>query len=160
MKSKPGVCPSNLSGGPCGPPNPLASLEGLRLVGGVILAALVVAGSACSDDDGPTGPERGRLFRVRVGAEEFRMRLTDPEAIRLAIENLEGQNSKHPNGPIAAGNGGFNAPWSWHFVPESVRMVDLSIELCDGSPSYVEGHRSDYLASGYCPWSARVIAVD
>jgi hypothetical protein len=125
----------------------------------LILAGLLLAELAC-DDDGPTSPDRGRLFGVRVGAEEFRMRVTDPETIRLAMENLAGGNNKHPNGPIAMGDGGFNAPWSWHFVPESVQMVDLSIELCDGSPSHVESHRGDFLASGYCPWSARIVAVE
>jgi hypothetical protein len=125
------------------------------------LAVLFVAVSTgCGDDDGPTGPDRGRVFRVRVNAEEFRMRVTDPDTIALAMENMRGGNSKHPQGPIAAGDGGFNSPWTWHFVPDSVRMVDSSIELCDGEPSYVESHRAEYLASGYCPWSARVIAVE
>lgn len=124
----------------------------------ISLGLLLFGAFSCSDDD-PTGPARGRYFHVRVGSEQFTMHVTDPETIRLAMENLEGKNSKHPNGPIAAGDGGYNAPWSWHFVPESVRMVDASIELCDGNPSYVEGHRADYLASGYCPWSARVIAA-
>lgn len=127
-----------------------------------LLAAsgLALFAVACHDDDGPTAPDGSRTFRVRSGGDEFRMRLTDPEAIRLAMENLEGRNSKHPNGRIAVGNGGFNAPWSWHFVPETVRMVDFSIELCDGAPSYVETHRPDYLLSGYCPWGARVVAVE
>lgn len=129
----------------------------------LLSAALVVLsllGVACGNDDGPTAPDGSRTFRVRSGGDEFRMRLTDPEAIRLAMENLEGRNSKHPNGRIAEGNGGYNAPWSWHFVPETVRMVDFSIELCDGTPSYVEAHRPDYLLSGYCPWGARVVAVE
>lgn len=121
---------------------------------------LLLAAFGCGGDDGPTAPDGTRLFRVRVGADEFRMRLADPEAIRLAMENLEGRNNKHPNGRIATGNGGLNAPWSWHFVPDTVRMVDISIELCDGSPSYVESHRADYLLSGYCPWGARVVAVE
>ena len=125
-----------------------------------VLAALLFASVACSDDDGPTGPERGRIFQVRVGADEFRMRVTDPDTIQLAMDNLAGRNSKFPNGPIVAGDGGFNAPWTWHLVPESVRMVDASIELCDGSPSYVESHRAEYFASGYCPWAARVFAVE
>jgi hypothetical protein len=127
---------------------------------GRVLATLLLAAVGCGDDDAPTSPERGRLFRVRVGADEFRMRATDPETIRLAMENLAGGNSLHPQGPIAAGDGGFNSPWNWHLVPETVRMVDSSIELCDGTPTYVEAHRGDYLASGYCPWSARVIALE
>ena len=127
-----------------------------------ILAAIALAFSAaaCNDDDGPTAPDGSRLFRVRAGGDEFRMRLTDPEAIRLAMENLEGRSNKHPNGRIAIGNGGFNAPWSWHFVPDTVRMVDVSIEVCDGTPSYVESHRAEYLLSGFCPWGGRVIAVE
>lgn len=125
-----------------------------------VLAALLLGSLGCSDDDGPTGPASGRVFRVQAGGEEFRMRATDPQTIDLAMANLQGRNSKHPSGPIAVGDGNFNAPWSWHFVPDSVRMVDASAELCDGTPSHVEGHRAEYLASGYCPWSARVIAVD
>jgi hypothetical protein len=121
---------------------------------------LAVAATGCGDDDGPTSPDRGRVFRVRVNAEDFRMRVTDPETIALAMENLRGRNSRFPNGSIALGDGGFNAPWTWHFVPESVRMVDFSIELCDGEPSYVEAHRPEYLASGYCPWGARVVALE
>ena len=125
-----------------------------------VFAALLLATVGCGDDDGPTNPGSGRLFRVRVGLDEFRMRVTDPDTIRLAMENLAGGNSRFPNGPIAVGDGGFNSPWSWHFRPESVRMVETSIELCDGTPSYVEAHREAYLASGYCPWLARGVAVE
>ena len=125
-----------------------------------LAALLLLATLGCRDDDGPTAPEGSRLFRVRAGADEFRMRLTDPEAIRLALENLEGRNNKHPHGRIALGSGGVNAPWRWHFLPDTVRMVDTSIELCDGAPSYVETHRAEYLLSGYCPWGARVVAVE
>jgi hypothetical protein len=126
----------------------------------VSVAALLLAAVGCNNDDAPTSPGSGRIFRVRVGADEFRMRATDPETIRLAMENLAGGNARHPHGPIASGDGGFNSPWSWHLVPESVRMVELSIEVCDGSPSHVEAHRADYLASGYCPWGARVVAAE
>jgi hypothetical protein len=124
------------------------------------IPGLALFAAACHDDDGPTAPDGSRMFRVRAGGDEFRMRLTDPEAIRLAMENLEGRNNKHPNGRIAPGAGGFNAPWSWHFVPDTVRMVDASIELCDGTPSYVEAHRTDYLLSGYCPWGGRIVGVE
>ena len=126
----------------------------------LVTIGLALFAAACHDDDGPTAPDGSRLFRVRAGADVFRMRLTDPEAIQLAMENVEGRNNKHPNGRIAVGNGGFNAPWSWHFVPDTVRMVDASIEVCDGTPGYVESHRAEYLLSGYCPWGARIVAVE
>ena len=58
-------------------------------------------------------------------------------------------------GPLLRGDGGFNAPWSWHFDPGQVRMTEAAIEVCDGQPSYVEAHLSDFPT--YCPWSARVV---
>lgn len=125
----------------------------------VAAVPLALFAAACHDD-GPTAPDGGRTFLVQAVGDQFRLRLTDPEAIRLAMENLEGRNNKHPNGRIAPGDGGFNAPWSWHFVADSVRMVDASMELCDGTPRYVESHRGEYLLSGYCPWGARIVAVE
>jgi hypothetical protein len=62
-----------------------------------------------------------------------------------------------PIGPLRAGDGGFNAPWSWHFDPDEVRFAEAAIELCDGTPSYVEEHLADY--PSYCPWAAQVVAV-
>jgi hypothetical protein len=87
------------------------------------------------------------------------MYVTDSTTIQLATENFQGKNSRFPIGSIQAGNGGFNGHWSWHFVPESVRMTEVAIEVCDGTPSYVNAHLSDYLGIGYCPWAAKVIKV-
>jgi hypothetical protein len=107
--------------------------------------------SACGTEPTPPGAE----FVVAVQGETFVLRATDPETIRLARENLAGGNNRFPIGPLRTGNGGFNAPWSWHFDPDEVRMTEAAIELCDGVPSYVEAHRADFPT--YCPWSARVI---
>ena len=63
-----------------------------------------------------------------------------------------------PIGPLVPGNGGFNAPWSWHFDPERVRMAEIAIEVCDGQPSYVEENLADFVTA-YCPWGARVVAI-
>jgi hypothetical protein len=35
-------------------------------------------------------------------------------------------------------------------------MTEAAIELCDGRPSCVETHLSDYAT--YCPWGARIVA--
>ncbi|OFV85654.1 MAG: hypothetical protein A2V74_01715 [Acidobacteria bacterium RBG_16_70_10] len=81
--------------------------------------------------------------------ETFVMRATDPETIRLARENLEGGNPRFPIGPLRRGDGGFNAPWTWHLDPDEVRMTEAASELCDGRPSFVEAHQADYPT--YCP---------
>jgi hypothetical protein len=98
-------------------------------------------------------------FVVAVENERFALRASDPETIRLARESMRGGHSIFPIGPLRRGDGGFNAPWSWHIDPDQVRMAEAAIEVCDGRPSYVEEHVDDYLAVGYCPWAARVIAL-
>jgi hypothetical protein len=104
-----------------------------------------------------TEPSPGEAeFLVSVGGETFVMRVRDPETIRLAREGLQGRAQSFPAGPLRRGDGGFNAPWSWHLDPAEVRLVEAAIEVCDGLPSYVEAHLSDY--PRYCPWGARIVA--
>lgn len=31
-------------------------------------------------------------------------------------------------------------PWPWHIDSEDIAMAKVTIELCDGVPSYVEAH--------------------
>ena len=121
---------------------------------GRVLAALAGLGLfGCS----ATEPTRAQAeFVVSVLGETFVMRVEDPETIRLARENLQGRNQAFPVGPLLRGDGGFNAPWSWHFDPAEVRLAEAAIEVCDGTPSYVESHLEDYPT--YCPWAAEIVA--
>jgi sterol desaturase/sphingolipid hydroxylase (fatty acid hydroxylase superfamily) len=127
-----------------------APLEAARLL---TLAGFFVVGC-----DAGRGPRPFAEFLVAVDRETFVLRATDPETIRLATDNFRGRNATFPIGPLRAGAGGFNAPWSWHFDPDRVRMAEIAIEVCDGRPSYVEEQLQDFLA-GYCPWGARVVGL-
>ena len=51
-----------------------------------------------------------------------------------------------------------NAPWSWHIDPATLEFADVTTEVCDGLPSYVED--GTLTSDTYCPWSADVIAID
>jgi hypothetical protein len=113
---------------------------------------VIVLFAGCSN---PTEPADAADFVVSVSGERFVLRLTDAATIQLAEDNRLGRNQKFPLGPLRQGNGGFNAPWNWHFDPAETRFVDLAIELCDGRPSYVEEHLGDYPT--YCPWGAKVV---
>jgi hypothetical protein len=125
----------------------------------LFLILVVSAFAGCQTDDGVTNPEVGQFFTVRVASDTFVMYTKDNETMRLAKENFEGKNTRFPIGKIAVGNGGFNGTWGWHFVPDNVRMTEVAIEVCDGTPTYVNTHLDDYLAVGYCPWGAKVIKV-
>lgn len=104
-------------------------------------------------------PSEGQYFTVQVANEQFVMLVTDPITIRLAMDNFAGRNQMHPAGRILSGNGGYNGTWEWHYIPETVQLVDVSIEVCDGLPSYVNTHVSDFIAVGYCPWSGKIVKV-
>ena len=123
----------------------------------VLILPLLILICGCGSDNPVDQPPMGQYFTVQVAAEQFTMLVTDPATIQLALDNLNGKNQMHPNGRIMTGNGGFNHLWNWHFVPDSVRMVEVSVEVCDGLPSYVNSHINDFMAVGYCPWSAKII---
>lgn len=96
---------------------------------------------------------------VDVHGERFIIHILDRETIRLAEENLRGGNILFPMGELARGDGGFNRPWNWHLKPETVRMVEFSIELCDGLPSHIENDLDYWVETvkSYCPWGARIV---
>jgi hypothetical protein len=119
----------------------------------IVCLGVALGVTACSS---PTEPDSPAEFVVDVAGERFTLRLTDEETIRLAEGNMAGRNQRFPLGPLRAGHGGFNTPWTWHLDPAQTRFVEVAIELCDGRPSYVEANQPDYPT--YCPWGARVVS--
>ncbi len=116
----------------------------------VIQAILNVVDAAITTSD---------TFVVDVVGERFSVRVTDAETTRLLVENYEHKNSMHITGKLARGDGGFNNPWPWHLEPDSVRMAEVSIELCDGRPSLIEEDLDYWIETvgSYCPWSSSIV---
>lgn len=116
-------------------------------------------------------PPQDAVFQVRAckgslnlppQGEIFRILLQDSTQIRAA-EALLATGERHiVAGSLRAGDGGFNAPWSWHMDPASVAFPDVAAEVCDGCPSFVQNDLSHWLQLGGCfaPWSAEVIGRD
>ena len=102
-----------------------------------------------------------KTFEVEVVDEKFKVQVTDKETIQQMTDNYNGKNNYHVTGKLVRGDGGFNQPWSWHLDPGSVRMAEISIELCDGRPSLVEGDLDYWLGTvkTYCPWSSKVVGI-
>lgn len=102
-------------------------------------------------------------FRVRgAGAEqEFRYATAFPALIARARSQLllpVAGRTQFPIGPIAAGSGGVNLNWNWHFT--DLAFTDAAIALCDGTPALVEANLSYWLNTvrSFCPWSGYVAA--
>jgi hypothetical protein len=127
----------------------------------LVLWASTIASDCDGSSSGPDGPPA--VFVVEVVDEEFRIRLEDPVLIEQARRILRGDEpQKIVSGRLAAGDGGFNDPWSWHLLPETIEFVEVAIELCDGKPSFVEEDLDYWLNTvrTYCPWSARIVAEE
>jgi hypothetical protein len=100
-------------------------------------------------------------FVVDVVGQRFTMLVVDQQAVKDALDNMNGLNHMHPIGIVDFGNGGFNAPWDWHYKPETITMTDVSTEVCDAEPQFVQ-QNLDYWVNTvkyYCPWSAKIISA-
>jgi hypothetical protein len=119
-------------------------------------ALLLAALAGCSND---VADRAYTDFVVAVGDETFVVRAQTPEAIGAGLDLLNGRGQRFPVGRLLEGDGGFNAPWSWHIDPATLTFTEVAIEVCDGTPSYVEAHVEEYARVGYCPWGGRVTGV-
>ena len=135
------------------------------------LALLLVACSTAAPTPSPTptpapsptpspSPDLGLAVAVfRVGEEEYRILITDPADLAIAQRLLAGDDTAPgiPNGLIVRDDVSVNEPWSWSIDPESLEFADMTTEVCDGLPSYVED--GSLTGAYFCPWSAEVIDV-
>lgn len=120
------------------------------------LVGTMLALTAC-DEKSPTSPGTTAVVTFSVGRESFRVRLTTPEQIAAAEAARAGGPATIPVGRLRAGSD-VNVGYSWHL--EDVSFAEAAIELCDGLPSHVEASGVDYANGWYCPWGARVTAIN
>lgn len=115
-------------------------------------AALLLAGCTSA----PKNPIA--TFQV-AGDETYKIELATPELVQHAEDLLAGKDvAAIPLGTVVRDSPGVNAPWSWHIDPATLEFADMTIEVCDGLPSYVEDRT--VTSDQFCPWSAKVIAID
>ncbi|WP_269936653.1 BP74-related protein [Arthrobacter sp. HY1533] len=114
-------------------------------------AALVAGCSA-----GPKNPIA--TFQV-AGGETYKIELATSDLVRHAQGLLDGEQiASIPLGTVVRDDAGVNAPWSWHIDPATLEFARMTIEVCDGLPSYVEDQT--VTSDQFCPWSAKIISID
>ena len=141
-------------------------LKGVTVRTSILIVLIELVASACalgsgSPTEGPTGPSGSVIATIRVAdAETYRVLLSEPEDIAAAHDLLAGAPAPGiPNGRVLRdGDGGVNTGYSWHIDPTDIEWADSTIEVCDGLPSDVES--GTITSDRFCPWTARVIAVD
>jgi hypothetical protein len=137
----------------------------LRTLALIVLSLAVLVAVACGGDDDEPDLAGGVLATFDVTGQQFKVWITNPETIGQVLALRDGTSMANiPNGTLreGPGEGAHNAPWNWHLDPEEIAMAEITIEICDGEPSYVEEHLEEFIATvgSYCPWSAQLVAVE
>lgn len=132
----------------------------------ILLLPLMALGAfgafaACGED----ALEGGVLASFDVGDESFSVWVTNEETIDQLLALEEGESDETiPSGWIrrGPGQGDHNEPWSWHLDPEDISMAEVTIEFCDGTPSYLEENLLEVMgtAGRFCPWSAELTDLE
>ena len=135
------------------------------LLGGLPLAALLACGGDGPTPPAPEGPAAEVWFAFGgYPADTLRVLLRGAGAIADVEAYLATQDGPRiPAGTIVRG-AGLDPRYPFHFIPESVQIVDAAIELCDGQPMRTPAEVDEYMrgATGdanperapWCPWSA------
>ena len=135
----------------------------------VAAAALFLAGCAAPSDSTPSAtptPSADRLYGIATfevagdPEETYRIGLATPELLEHAQRLAAGEEvAAIPVGRVVrGGDGGVNAPWTWYIDPATLEFADVTTEVCDGLPSFVE--RDEVTSPDYCPWLTEVTAVE
>jgi hypothetical protein len=104
-------------------------------------------------------PAKNPVATFRVVDETYKIELATPELVQHARDLLAGEEvASIPNGTVVRDDPGVNAPWSWHIDPATLEFAEVTIEVCDGLPSYVED--GTVTSDQYCPWSAEIVSID
>ena len=105
-------------------------------------------------------PVGGLYATFQVTTETFKQHITSTAGITGALAVWAGKSSATiPVGTLSCKCTGWNCAWDFHMEPKSITFTRAAIEICDGIPSYVNSHCSDFAFGSYCPWLARMIEL-
>jgi hypothetical protein len=94
-----------------------------------------------------------------------RVWVTNPGTIQQILDLQRGASSANiPNGRILRGPGraDHNEPRSWHLAPEQIESAEVTAEVRDGTPSFVDEELDCVLETvgRHCPWSVHLVGVE
>ena len=129
------------------------------LAAGLILLGLTGCAPSGSGPDDDIEAPAVVTFEV-ADTQSYKIRLDTQEQVDHVVDLMNGgEDGRIPNGKIVRdGDGGVNAPWTWHIDPATLEFADATIEVCDGLPEYVED--GTLTSDWYCPWQAVPTALE
>lgn len=125
-------------------------------------------GTGTAADTGTTGDEscadlrEGALITFDVAGQSLTVWITNTTFIAEAERLLDEGTSRIPRFDEVIAAQGCDPQYAWTVDPEAVEFVDVTRELCAGTPAYVDNNLDAWIdeLGDYCPWSAQVIEVE
>lgn len=118
-----------------------------------VLAAMPLVGCSGEGDVVPS------VATFEIEGQTFKIELDSADLVKHAKQLLAGEEVPNiPVGTIVRDDPSVNEPWSWHIDPKTLEFADFTTEVCDGLPEYVED--GTLTSDIYCPWLAKVTAVE
>ncbi|MBM3157569.1 MAG: hypothetical protein FJ004_09855 [Chloroflexi bacterium] len=105
----------------------------------------------------------GILVTFDVVGETYKIFITNKDTLADIFALQCGMSQATiPSGRVIKGEVSYNEPWSWHIDSEDIHMAEVTMELCDGTPSLVEANLDDWLETvqRFCPWSAKIVKIE
>jgi len=123
----------------------------MRLVSLSIAALSALTFVSCSDS---TDPDRASfVFRDPGSNSVVRLEITNPAGLDQAEDLLRSGAAQWALGTPRRGNGGFNAPYSWHLDPASITFAEVTIEACQAAASAIANDLDYWIGFGQvCIW--------
>lgn len=117
----------------------------------LILAAAVLACAGCDDSTGPEGSQF--VFRDPLTQDVVRLEITNAGGRAQAEDLLASGEGRWALGTLKRGDGGFNAPWTWHIDPATVTFAEVTIEACQTAMSAIDDDLDYWIDFGQvCIW--------
>jgi hypothetical protein len=123
-----------------------------RLILPGVVCVLASSPAACSDSSGPAEGERF-IFRESLTSDVIRIDVSDATGIAEAEDLLRTGAARWVLGTPRRGDGGFNAPWTWHLDPASISFAEVTIEACQTRASAIADDLDYWIGFGQvCIW--------
>jgi hypothetical protein len=97
------------------------------------------------------------IYEARSCNQTYRFALTNPARVAEANQFLASGAMMFVEGTIQSGDGGFNAPWGWHFGPSSVEFGLAVIMVLLPCPSEIDADPTPWIGTRI-PQSGPILA--
>jgi hypothetical protein len=111
-----------------------------------LACGLAVTLTGCTDS---AAPPSGRFaFREPLTSDVVRLEVTNPTGLNQAQDLLGSGTTRWAMGTPRRGDGGFNAPWTWHLDPATISFAEFTIEACQTRAAAVAEDLDYWIAFG------------